>query len=253
MRPFKFTRYFIPEQGDFYRVWKKNGLVLAEIMKELDQYGIGSFVFTQQGLKAVFPVYMGEPELDPDVFYKRFTTTTFLGTECYLIKFRLPNADSPLLRFFELCKEHYGVFSRLHSLAYQLGNDFTKFDVQYLYLNDEVVPVLAAQDHFIEGEPVFISNTGAHKLKEVPGYVISDIFQERNPELSILDQIHNGLLRADFSNDWVVYQMLTNMMEDYANNYPTWTKQQLVEHNNKFSTLMTIAKKAGLPVGRLHQ
>lgn len=253
MRPFKFTRYFVVDQGQLAEEFNKHKSKFVEIFSKLEPFGIDGFHFTAGGMRALIHAYRGEPTLDHEHFYRRYRITNYLGTDCYIVKFKLPKEDSPFMSFFRSVFEHDQLFGRMKYIVSAMDTDHTWFDVQYLYANGDIIPVIAAYDHFVDSTPTFETSLANFKMVEVPGYVISDVFQTRNPDYTIREQIEMGLAQAEYDNDWIVYQILTNMFEDYATNHEAWDKAKRVAHQNKFSTLFDIAKRAGMPVERLVQ
>lgn len=251
MRTFKLVRYFLVEGGQIRRSFDKDYAVLEDLFLSLDAKGLDSVFFNSGGIRAIVRQYEEEVSLPVDSFYSRYRTTTYLGADCYSIKFKLPKEDSEYLDVLECIHQASDALGRLEYYANQLTDDTSLCTIQYLFKNNSLVPVLAVSDTVEEGVPCF-NPKKMEGLKEIPRIVLTSAFVDnytQDPSSYIQDSMEtNG-----YESDMELYDLLVTMLEDYSNSCETWTKSKMFEHQNKFATLYNIAKKTGLPVERLIQ
>lgn len=253
MKALKFIRYFFPE-GELLKEW--NGY---EKLKDFRQFlteaqnklGLYTLRIRADDIAAI-SLELAEPDNSlHDIFRRQNKKATYLGVDVRVRRLKSTSRrDSAKFRWLaDNLNDHYSWFIAFAEKVQNISSDLFICDLQLLVKDWQVLPIVAVYDQIgSDLKPLFDPPAGKNSWLEIPVAVFDMLLYSEESYLDILTFIRDSIAEGDYTNDWIVLEIINNLIAEHnakASSWPSYVRQ---EYENKIHTLLDISKRSGIDV-----
>ena len=244
------TRYFVPmllcNSWNNYAQKERLSRVFIELKRKYDC----TLHLDIRGFSGLFPAFE-KYHVPSEMFYRNRLATSYLGTDMYKHKMKAKSKQNEKifnLIFDNLSTDFSFLYDTVRTYA-EYANSKYRTQTQFLVRNNTVFPVVAVFDKLDSQMNLAFEPPKDEVWIEIPRNVLASImYDDSSADYNILDKMKQLISTNQFSNDWVVLQTLTPLIEKYNKESGSWPKYKRQEIENQITTLTDIAQRCGLDI-----